>query len=220
MSCSCARSSLADERAGRGRARRARAVRAARSALLIVNDRPHVAVEAGADGVHVGQEDMPVARGAGLVGPDMLIGLSTHAPAEIDAVDAGARRLHRRGSGPRDADQARARGGGPRAGPLRGGARAACRSSRSGAWTREQRRRGARRGAPRACACCARSPTPRTPSARRASCATCSTRHPSGGEHGMSSPSGEVDRPSHGETRASAPRARMLARAPGAARRG
>ncbi len=55
--------------------------------LLIVNDRPLVAVEVGADGVHVGQDDMPVAEVRELVGPDMLIGLSTHAPAEIDAVD-------------------------------------------------------------------------------------------------------------------------------------
>jgi thiamine-phosphate pyrophosphorylase len=58
-------------------------------ALLIVNDRPLVAAEVGADGVHVGQDDMPVAEVRELVGPDMLIGLSTHAPAEIDAVDAG-----------------------------------------------------------------------------------------------------------------------------------
>jgi len=57
-------------------------------ALLIVNDRPSVAIEAGADGVHVGQEDMPVAEVRELVGPDMLIGLSTHAPEEIDSEDA------------------------------------------------------------------------------------------------------------------------------------
>jgi len=55
--------------------------------LLIVNDRPWVAFEAGADGVHVGQEDLAPAEVRELVGPDMLIGLSTHAPAEIDAVD-------------------------------------------------------------------------------------------------------------------------------------
>jgi thiamine-phosphate pyrophosphorylase len=57
-------------------------------ALLIVNDRPLVAREVGADGVHVGQEDMPIAEVRELLGPDMLIGLSTHAPEEIDAVDA------------------------------------------------------------------------------------------------------------------------------------
>ncbi len=56
-------------------------------ALLIVNDRPSVALEAGADGVHVGQDDLPVAQVRELVGADMLVGLSTHAPAEIDAVD-------------------------------------------------------------------------------------------------------------------------------------
>jgi thiamine-phosphate pyrophosphorylase len=54
--------------------------------LLIVNDRPLVALEVGADGVHVGQEDMPVEEVRELLGPDMLIGLSTHTPAEIDAV--------------------------------------------------------------------------------------------------------------------------------------
>ncbi len=57
--------------------------------LLIVNDRPEVALAAGADGVHVGQEDTPVEQVRELVGPDMLIGLSTHAPAEIDAATAG-----------------------------------------------------------------------------------------------------------------------------------
>src|SRR5271165_7387625 len=57
-------------------------------ALLIVNDRPTVAVEAGADGVHVGQEDMPVAEVREMVGPEMLIGLSTHTPLQIDAEDA------------------------------------------------------------------------------------------------------------------------------------
>jgi thiamine-phosphate pyrophosphorylase len=56
--------------------------------LLIVNDRPLVAAEAGADGVHVGQDDMAVDEVRELVGPDMLIGLSTHSPEQIDARDA------------------------------------------------------------------------------------------------------------------------------------
>jgi len=56
--------------------------------LLIVNDRPWVAREAGADGVHVGQDDIPAAEVRELLGPDMLIGLSTHSPEQIDAVDA------------------------------------------------------------------------------------------------------------------------------------
>jgi thiamine-phosphate pyrophosphorylase len=54
-------------------------------ALLIVNDRPLVARESGADGLHVGQDDAPVEQAREVVGPDVLIGLSTHAPAEIDA---------------------------------------------------------------------------------------------------------------------------------------
>ncbi len=57
-------------------------------ALLIVNDRPWVAREAGADGVHVGQEDISPAEVRELLGPDVLVGLSTHSPEQIDAVDA------------------------------------------------------------------------------------------------------------------------------------
>ncbi len=59
-------------------------------ALLIVNDRPLVARESGADGLHVGQDDMPVAEARAIVGPDLLIGLSTHAPGEIDAAAPAA----------------------------------------------------------------------------------------------------------------------------------
>ncbi len=54
-------------------------------ALLIINDRPDLAVAAGADGVHVGQDDMPVARAREVVGEERLVGLSTHTPAQIDA---------------------------------------------------------------------------------------------------------------------------------------
>lgn len=56
-------------------------------ALFIVNDHPEAAVKVGADGAHVGQEDMSPARAREIVGPDMLLGLSTHTPDEIDAVD-------------------------------------------------------------------------------------------------------------------------------------
>jgi thiamine-phosphate pyrophosphorylase len=60
-------------------------------ALLIVNDRPAVAVTAGADGVHLGQDDQGVEAVRGLVGPDLLIGLSTHSPEQIQAAnDSGA----------------------------------------------------------------------------------------------------------------------------------
>ena len=57
----------------------------AHGALFILNDRPDIAAAVRADGVHLGQDDMPVAQARKLVGPDMLIGLSTHAPGEIDA---------------------------------------------------------------------------------------------------------------------------------------
>jgi thiamine-phosphate pyrophosphorylase len=70
-------------------ARAARSLCESLGTLLIVNDRPWVAREAGADGVHVGQEDIPAADVRELVGPDVLIGVSTHSPEQIDAIDAG-----------------------------------------------------------------------------------------------------------------------------------
>jgi len=54
-------------------------------ALFVVNDRPELALQAGADGVHVGQDDLPVADVRRLVGPDVVIGLSTHSPEQFDA---------------------------------------------------------------------------------------------------------------------------------------
>lgn len=57
----------------------------AHGALFILNDRPDIAAAVRADGVHIGQSDMPVARARELVGDDMLVGLSTHSPSEIDA---------------------------------------------------------------------------------------------------------------------------------------
>jgi thiamine-phosphate pyrophosphorylase len=54
-------------------------------ALFWLNDRPDLALAAGADGVHVGQEDMPVAEVRAQVGDKLLIGLSTHSPAQFDA---------------------------------------------------------------------------------------------------------------------------------------
>ncbi|HEV2975062.1 MAG TPA: thiamine phosphate synthase [Solirubrobacteraceae bacterium] len=75
-----------DELAAVGNAARALCERI--GALLIVNDRPLVAREVGADGAHVGQDDMPVADVRALLGEDMLIGLSTHAEEEIDVARA------------------------------------------------------------------------------------------------------------------------------------
>ena len=63
-------------------------------ALLWLNDRPDLALRAQADGVHLGQDDMPVQRARELVGDDVLIGLSTHSPEQLEAgVAAGADQL-------------------------------------------------------------------------------------------------------------------------------
>ena len=50
---------------------------------FILNDRPDLAVEVGADGVHVGQDDAPAGLARRLLGPDALIGLSTHSPDDL-----------------------------------------------------------------------------------------------------------------------------------------
>ena len=54
-------------------------------ALFILNDRPDLVRAAAADGVHVGQDDVSPARARQLVGEDLLVGLSTHSPAQVDA---------------------------------------------------------------------------------------------------------------------------------------
>jgi thiamine-phosphate pyrophosphorylase len=65
-------------------------------ALFTVNDRADVALAAGADGVHVGQRDLPPAWARRVLGPDPIVGLSCHsaddhasAPAEADYLTAG-----------------------------------------------------------------------------------------------------------------------------------
>ncbi|MGE0480991.1 MAG: thiamine phosphate synthase [Phycisphaerae bacterium] len=62
-----------------------RAVSDQHGALLILNDRPDLARLAGADGVHVGQDDVSVAQARSIAGPRMLIGRSTHTREQIDA---------------------------------------------------------------------------------------------------------------------------------------
>ncbi len=70
------------------RARLAAAVCRERGVPFILNDRPDLALEGGADGVHVGQDDAPPALARRLLGQDAIVGLSTHAPAEFDASHA------------------------------------------------------------------------------------------------------------------------------------
>jgi thiamine-phosphate pyrophosphorylase len=54
-------------------------------ALFIVNDDPYLAVELRADGVHVGQDDMPAAEARKILGPNAIVGLSTHSREQIEA---------------------------------------------------------------------------------------------------------------------------------------
>ncbi len=52
---------------------------------MIVNDLPELALEVGADGVHLGQDDASYARAREILGPGALIGLSTHSPDQVRA---------------------------------------------------------------------------------------------------------------------------------------
>jgi thiamine-phosphate pyrophosphorylase len=56
----------------------------AHGALFILNDRPDLVAECSADGVHVGQADMPVSAARALLGPTRLVGLSTHSEEQIE----------------------------------------------------------------------------------------------------------------------------------------
>src|ERR1700761_2039738 len=58
-------------------------------ALLAVNDRADVALAAGADVLHLGQDDLPVPAARRILGPGPLIGRSSHSPRQAAAVAAG-----------------------------------------------------------------------------------------------------------------------------------
>jgi thiamine-phosphate pyrophosphorylase len=58
-------------------------------ALFAVNDRADIAVAAGADILHLGQDDLPPAIARDILGPDVLIGWSTHDPAQAAAAVTG-----------------------------------------------------------------------------------------------------------------------------------
>ena len=66
-------------------ASRIREIAHAAGAILVVNDRAEIARLAGADGVHVGQDDLTAAAARAIVGPSAVIGLSTHTGPQIDA---------------------------------------------------------------------------------------------------------------------------------------
>ncbi len=52
---------------------------------FILNDRPDLALASAASGVHVGQDDTPAGVARQILGPEAIVGLSTHAPSEWDA---------------------------------------------------------------------------------------------------------------------------------------
>jgi len=60
-----------------------------RGAMLIVDDRADIAMLAGAAGVHLGQEDLPLEAARRLVGRDMIVGISTHSVEQALAAERG-----------------------------------------------------------------------------------------------------------------------------------
>jgi len=71
-------------------ARMARRICTDAGAMLVVNDRVDLALAAGADGVHLGQRDLPIAEARRLA-PRLVIGVSTHDVGQVErAVAAGA----------------------------------------------------------------------------------------------------------------------------------
>jgi thiamine-phosphate pyrophosphorylase len=69
-------------------AREFRAAADGAGALFVLNDRPDLVAACAADGVHVGQDDGSVADARASVGPELLVGRSTHAPEQGAAADA------------------------------------------------------------------------------------------------------------------------------------
>lgn len=59
----------------------------ARGATFVMNDRPDVAYLSGASGVHVGQDDLPISDVRTIMGPDKLIGISTHNVEQVRAAN-------------------------------------------------------------------------------------------------------------------------------------
>src|SRR5665648_828041 len=58
-------------------------------ALFIISDHLELALAVGADGVHIGQDDLPLSKVREIVGADLIIGVSTHSPAQALAAMSG-----------------------------------------------------------------------------------------------------------------------------------
>ncbi|MEL6104690.1 MAG: thiamine phosphate synthase [Planctomycetota bacterium] len=85
------RDKQADDRTVFERAKIASKVARDSDMLLIINDRPDIAAVSNADGVHVGQSELPVDDAKRIVGPGRLVGVSTHDIEQVhDAIASGA----------------------------------------------------------------------------------------------------------------------------------
>ena len=59
-----------------------------RDVAFLINDDAHLAAELGADGVHVGQDDMPVKKARAIVGPDAIVGATCHESRHLAMIAA------------------------------------------------------------------------------------------------------------------------------------
>ena len=76
-----------DEREHLALAHKLRRITAGTDTLFIVNDRPDIALMSGADGLHLGQDDLPATEARRLIGPELLLGLSTHNLDQVRAAN-------------------------------------------------------------------------------------------------------------------------------------
>jgi thiamine-phosphate pyrophosphorylase len=106
----------AETRALEDEARALKALLAPHGIPLVINDRTDVALSAGADGVHLGQDDMDPRDARRLLGPNAIIGLSVGSPAELAASAQTLGAVDYLGTGPVNATATKA-GAGDAIGP-------------------------------------------------------------------------------------------------------
>lgn len=70
------------------RMRELRTIFPAGEAVLLLNDLVHLCAQVGADGVHIGQQDMLPAEARRILGPHYLLGVSTHNPTQLSTAIA------------------------------------------------------------------------------------------------------------------------------------
>lgn len=82
------RDKISDDRALLGKARALRSLTVDNGCVLIINDRVDIALAAGADGVHIGQDDLPINHARAILGDERIIGVSTHTINQAIAAQA------------------------------------------------------------------------------------------------------------------------------------